>query len=89
MLVTEAKLIAESGYTKNQIKHRRLNCWERGVHYWSDPQNTTVYDLGVISKWQKSEQPGSATGAESAKSGGWKERGDATKRSRSNTPQLV
>ena len=72
MIVTEAKLTEITGYTKNQIKHRRLQAWNKGIHYWADPANTTVYDTEAITAWQTKQRPESETSAENAKFGGGK-----------------
>ena len=58
MNVTEAKLSDITGYTKSQIKHRRQNNWEMGVHFWKDERNATIYDLEQIEKWQRQTQQG-------------------------------
>lgn len=59
MIVTEAKLTEITGYTNGQIRHRRLQAWEKGVHYWPDPANTTVYDTEAITLWQTKQRPAS------------------------------
>ena len=89
MAVTETKIIETLEYTKNQIKHRRVHNWERGVHYWSDAGNATVYSLEAITQWQSSTQQVSMTDVENAKSGGWKEKLESTKRSPSHIRQLT
>jgi hypothetical protein len=57
VIVTEAKLTEITGYTNGQIRHRRSQAWDKGVHYWTDPANTTVYDLEAITAWQTKERP--------------------------------
>ena len=56
MLVTEAKLIAESGYTKNEIKNRRQRYWIEGQHFFYDGGRKAVYDIEAIGEWQKGLQ---------------------------------
>jgi hypothetical protein len=56
MMITEAKLTELTGYTKNQIKHRRLHNWEVGIHYFMEPAKTYVYDPAAIELWQKQGQ---------------------------------
>ena len=53
MLVTEAKLIAESGYTKSEIKNRRQRYWIEGQHFFYDGGRKAVYDIEAIGEWQK------------------------------------
>jgi len=89
MAITEAKLSDALGYTNGQIRHRRLHTWEKGIHYWPDPANTTVYDLEAIEQWQKLKRPEWSTNVESARLDGLKVTSVVTKRSRSHTPQLT
>ncbi|MBP52888.1 MAG: hypothetical protein CMI27_07055 [Opitutae bacterium] len=89
VIVTEAKLTEITGYTNGQIRHRRLQAWDKGVHYWADPANTTVYDLEAITAWQTKERPASMSAEASAKSNSWTEKSASRKSSRSITRQLT
>ena len=79
MNVTEAKLSDITGYTKSQIKHRRQNNWEMGVHFWKDERNATIYDLEQIEQWQRQTQQGFITNAANVLSDGTKEKPEKTK----------
>ena len=89
MIVTEAKLTEITGYTNGQIRHRRLQAWDKGVHYWTDPANTTVYDLEAITAWQTKERPAFMKTEDDAASSTKMERSESQKRSPSRIRQLT
>lgn len=90
MNVTEAKLSDITGYTKSQIKHRRQNNWEMGVHFWKDERNATIYDLEQIEQWQRQTQMGLITIGVNAESDGTKEKNERPKSYRTfRTTKLV
>ena len=89
MIVTGEKLTELVGYTTAQIKHRRQKNWTEGVHFWFDPANKVIYDLGNIEKWQKSTRPESEIAVENVRSDGMKDRSAGPKSSRSIIPPLA
>ena len=52
-IITEYKLQEFTGYTKNQIRMRRVRHWLENKHFAKDPAGVYVYDLGEIQAWQK------------------------------------
>ncbi len=52
-IVTECKLQELTGYTKNQIRMRRVRHWLENKHFAKDPAGVYVYDLGEIQQWQR------------------------------------
>jgi len=56
--ITEAKFIAMTGYTKDQLRgHKASGYFTEGVHYIFMPNGKAGWNLEAVTRWQESDQP--------------------------------